>query len=231
MNYLWDFIIRSEQAGIDIDRITFKLASIYSPYMELSFENLNKITEEEQYEVEINPYYRHQSIYEELFLVDNVEDQDIIRALFDIIEHHLSDIERYMGMSIKEFQMIFLKQDICNGCFGVEYAEFFREFTSAEQNIIATRLLIVNETGVNIQNYTELIRLLYKNGYVYHNVRKKGELLVYLGVKKSSVEVRKITFINDLFLPLFYNCRIFYGNHFGIIDRKETMKIGKIQLY
>ena len=56
MNYIWDIIIKARQLGIDETKIKFIAAKSYSPYMELSNENIN--FKDIEQEVELNPYYR-----------------------------------------------------------------------------------------------------------------------------------------------------------------------------
>ena len=43
MNYIWNILINAEQRGLDRRNITFKEAEIYSPYMEMAFENINEM--------------------------------------------------------------------------------------------------------------------------------------------------------------------------------------------
>jgi len=65
MNYIWDHAIKALQQGVDQDDIFYRYGQPFSPYMELSFIDINET--KPQIEVEINPYYRYYSIFKELF--------------------------------------------------------------------------------------------------------------------------------------------------------------------
>ena len=65
MNYIWDIIIKARQLGIDETKIKFIAAKSYSPYMELSNENIN--FKDIEQEVELNPYYRFFEIFKYFF--------------------------------------------------------------------------------------------------------------------------------------------------------------------
>ena len=116
MNYIWDWVIRAEEIGTPRKNLRFTVAEVYSPYMELSPENIN--TTDAGTVVEMNPYYRYYEIFRDLFQPDNEENQELRKTLFDIIVHFLVAIDLRQGMNKTEYYYRFILWDIYNGLFG-----------------------------------------------------------------------------------------------------------------
>lgn len=230
MNYIWDYILRAEKAGYTEQDIQFIPAKIYSPYMELSFTDLNQ-TQAEEAELEVNPYYRYYSIFKELFLPDNHENEEIRMELFDILMHHLLRIDRYMGMNREEFYIRFLRQDMQAGCFGEETQEEFEAFSKEEQKVLLHRILLLYRIGASVQLFQTTFPLFFPACNIYRNTQEKEEILIYLGEKRSPQAEKKRQLLIRIFLPLSYTYRIYWEHHFGIIGVDESMHIENIELY
>ena len=93
MNYVWDVIILARQLGVEIKKINFVEAKSYSPYMELSYKDINSTIIEG--DIEVNPYYRFYEIFKDLFNINNSEEVELRETLFDILMHFLSRIDTY----------------------------------------------------------------------------------------------------------------------------------------
>lgn len=230
MNYIWDTIIRAKQRGIDIDKIHFKLAQRYSAYMEMSFDSINEIIEEDM-EVEINPYYRFYSIFKNMFSVEQEEDEQIKAELFDLCVHLLAKIDVNTGMNQQEFFRLFVEQDIERGVFGKRAAVCWQSFEAREKEFISNHIVFLYKLGQPIYILKNVIGYIFPNSYLYINNIEKKEILVYAGVKKKEVYENKLRFLRTVFLPLGYDMRIYWDKHLGIIGMAETMQIGQIVLY
>ena len=247
MNYIWDLIIEVEKLGIRKDQLSFKKANSYSPYMELSFEDLNKTLLEENdrrstdrhykrdkkitYEIEINPYYRFHEIFRDMYSMDDVDFIELKEVLFDLLIHHLAETDSYMGMNKWEFYKEFLLEDIKSQFFGNKVYQQFYVFTEVERQYLLARILILYELGESLLLFKETIHTIFKNSALYINRRDKEEILIYLGVVKSKKQEEKLTFILDFFLPVKYEIRVYWDKHFGIIGEEETMSMNQIVLY
>lgn len=231
MNYIWDMLIKAENAGISKEKVTFKAAKVYSPYMELAFDELNSMFLDGFLEVEINPYYRFFDIFKNLFPPDYMEQESLRNVLFDLLIHHLADTDAYMGMNKQEFYKRFIRDDIENNCFGLQMEKKFDVFNKAEKQFLLNNIIRLYELGESLQLLKEAIKGIFKRSSIYINTQDKDEILIYLGEKRNQAKSQKITFLLDFFLPVKYTIRIYWDKHFGIINAEETMRIDEIMLY
>ncbi|WP_310603875.1 hypothetical protein [Anaerosporobacter sp.] len=247
MNYIWDLIIEVERRGILKKQLKFVKAKRYSPYMELSFEDLNKTVLDENeshavkgkkkrnskaiYEIEVNPYYRFYEIFRDMYSLDDSEHEELKEVLFDLLIHHLSDTDAYMGMNKWEFYKGLLLDDIKNNFFGKNAYQQFLIFTEVERQYLLTRILMLYEVGESLLLFKETIHTIFNNSAIYINRREKDEILIYLGVSKSKRYEEKLTFILDFFLPVKYEIRLYWDKHFGVIGEDKTMHVNQIVLY
>ncbi|MGR6545095.1 iron-dependent peroxidase [Paenibacillus tundrae] len=229
MNYIWDVMLNAQLKGIDSSNINFIPAENYSPYMELSLEDLN-VREIEQ-TIEVNPYYRFYSIFKNLFLPDDKEVYELRENLFDILVHFLGLIDLHQGMNKREYYIRFFKRDLSEGVYGSKIASIFNDLTREEQDKISEGLLMVYETGELIHFLKQTMSKVFKKSIIYANCEEKNELLIYMGQEKTAHANSKVELIMALFLPLHFTIEIYWDYHFGILEEENTMKIEGIALY
>lgn len=229
MNYIWDMVIRAERNGLDKKNIKFLAAGVYSPYMELSYENINNT--EVQQEVEINPYYRYDSIFKDFLDVNYSDERELRETLFDILIHLLTDIDIVQGMNKKEYYMRFVLRDIDNGIFGNGIKEKINYFNKDEKEIIAGNIIRIYGMGEAIYLFKDTVKKIFKKSLIYANREEKDELIVYAGQKKNHYSRQKMELIRELFLPVGFHAEIYWEHHFGIIGFDEVMMIDSIALY
>ena len=123
MNYIWEILLKADKKNIPRRKIKFKKAKVCSPYMELSFHELNYTPVPDNYSVEVNEYYRFYEIFKDLFNFNLVESQELREVLFDILLHYLAELDLRMGLNKTEFYKKFLLKDISNVVFGEELAK------------------------------------------------------------------------------------------------------------
>ncbi|WP_411680955.1 hypothetical protein [Clostridium thailandense] len=229
MNYVWDLVIKAKALGIPKEKLKFSAAETYSPYMELSNAYINsKLIEEE---VELNPYYRFYEIFKDMFSLDNEENLEVRNTLFDILIHFLTDMDLKQGMNKKEYYIKFILQDIKKDVFGKIPKEDLEFFNEAEQDMLAGNILRLYITGQSLYLLKDSIRKLFKHSMIYVNCEEKDELLFYIGEEKKDEKLAKLEFVKEIFLPIKFNTKTYWKNHFGVIDVNETMTIGSIVIY
>jgi len=94
MNYIWEFVIRAKRNGIDLDTITYKFDDDVSPYMELSFANINETSILST--VNVNPFYRYYEIFKNLLSSDLLLDEEEFKRLLndeEFVRSHFDDDE------------------------------------------------------------------------------------------------------------------------------------------
>lgn len=229
MNYTWEYLIRAELSGVPSERIQFKPAKYFSPYMELSTAILNQKEVITDGPTEINPFYRYDKIFNPLFQPDLTEYVEARGCIMDLVIHEAFHTEKYMGMTRLGFYKRFLTTDILNGCFGNQCAKTFAGLTQDEQEVIALQLLNLYRNGSSVNLWKEVIVYFYKSSFIYqyHN----NVILLYLGKKEEKVDKELLNLIRTLFLPFEYQVEIYFENHFGIIDVDETMVLDLVELY
>ncbi|NRR24914.1 iron-dependent peroxidase [Brevibacillus sp. MS2.2] len=229
LNYIWDLVIRAKRAGIAKKDIQFKAAKVYSPYMELSHEAINAKTVDKT--VEVNPYYRFDDIFRDLFDANYSDDAELRHTLFDIIIHLLAEIDLSQGMNKREYHIRFVLRDLEAGLFGSRVQENIRLFTKEEREIIAGNILRLYETGEAVYLLKDTMRKIFSHSTIYANCEEKDELLIYVGQSESETAHAKLALIKDIFLPVRFHTEIYWRNHFGILDVEETMQIDSVALY
>ncbi|OCL25312.1 iron-dependent peroxidase [Orenia metallireducens] len=229
MNYIWDVIVAAQNNGVNLKDIVFKCAEIYSPYMELSNENIN--FKEIEQEVELNPYYRFFDIFKYLFDQDYEENQELKEVLFDILIHFLAWIDTYQGMDKVEYHKKFIYQELENAYFGQEIKDGLKYFNIEERNILIENIYKFYISGDHLNYLKDSIERIFKNSLLYTNKELSNEVLLYINRSKTKENLQKLKVIQHLFLPINFDIIVYWKDHFGIIGVKETMKIDQIAIY
>ncbi|MFF2484388.1 iron-dependent peroxidase [Paenibacillus sp. NPDC058071] len=229
LNYVWDLTIKAERTGREKKTMYFVPAKVYSPYMELSLVDLNAVRIER--EIEVNPYYRFYDIFRDMFTPDNEEYAELRAALFDIMMHFLTDIDRMQGMNRREYYIRFVLKDMEDGLFGEDVRRGLALFDREEREIIAANVLRLYETGEAVYLLKDTMRKLFRRSTIYVNCEEKDELVFYVGQKESPETKARIELVRSIFLPIRFDTEIYWEYHFGIQGYEETMQIDRIALY
>ena len=229
MNCIWDLLIKAERSGIEKILLQFTLAKVFSPYMELSLENLN--AKEVDQIIEINPYYRFYEIFRDLFDPNIETDVELRNSLFDVLIHFLAEIDLMQGMNKREYYIRFLQQDLEAGVFGSSVKDNIYLFTKEERVMIASNLLRLYETGEAVYLLKDTTKKVFTRSTIYANCEEKDELLFYIGQAETPIARAKIELIKDLFLPVRFSTELYWSYHFGIMEVEETMQVDYIALY
>ena len=229
MNYIWDFLISAEEKGFSKKDIQFMLAKTFSPYMELSPPLLN--TQDVVQHMEINPYYRFDEIFKDLFHPDNLTDLELREYLLDIVLHFLADIDRMQGMNKREYYVRFILKEMEMNVFGERVRDNLYALTKKEQEIVVLNLLRLYQTGDAIYLLKDTLKKLFKHCVFYVRSEEHDELLLYIAQKKTERNASKVQLIQELFLPVSFHMEVYWEYHFGIIGTEETMKLDQIALY
>jgi hypothetical protein len=229
MNYIWDLIVKAKNEDIDLKEIEFRLANSYSPYMELSNQEIN--FSEIESEIEINPYYRFLEIFKSLFLPNYNKYEELRNNILDIMIHFLTEIDIYQGMDKVEYHKKFIYEEIKNGYFGDIVKKGIENLDFKEKNILLRNIYKFYNTGNHIYHLKETIKQIFENSIVYVNNDNINEILIYISQFQTQENLIKLKLIKKLFLPLNFKVKAYWGKHFGIIGVIETMKIGEISVY
>lgn len=230
MNYIWETVLAAKKSGIGEKELHFLEAENPSPYMEVSFCDLN-IASIEEYSIEVNPLYRFTEIFAEI-LGPDVEGYSKTKELFlDVLLHYLAHTDLRMGLHKQEFCFRFLLEEMKDGMFGNRAGNVMKWYQGREQKLIVTAMADLYQSGNYLPIFIHLMEKLYENSLVYVSQDRANEVLIYAGVMETEEEREKIGFLTDTFLPLGWEVKIFFSEHFGILDVQETMVLDRILLF
>ena len=205
MNYIWDIVIKAKQNGIKADKLFFKQGKDVSPWYEQSFSSINQ-NEVDDSKIEINSLYRFNDLFGKYLHEGFLENIEFKEKFFDLVIHFLSEIDLAKGISKESIYLLQLEEEIDNG------------------------VLLQLKLGSSLYNFRQALKNIYPDVLLYQIKEKPHRILIYLGIKKTDKQVRKIKFINDMFLPIEYNVRMFWENHFGVGGVEVTLNLDEIEL-
>lgn len=229
MNYVWEVLLDAGSKNIKEQELRFLPAVNASPYVEVSFTDLNAVSME-NVETEINPLYRFTNIFSNLLSPDICAYKDIRYIFFDVVMHYMAETDLLSGMHRQEFYFWFMTEEMQKGFFGEKAAEAFSLFDAGEQRILITSLLGLYQAAHYKALFIGLIRQLYENAIIYEGRDRAETMFLYVGRKETNEERKRVHFLVDTFLPLNENVAIFYDKHFGVMDVEETMGMDRILL-
>ena len=231
MNYIWDAIIKARRKQINTEDIVYKLPEVYSPYLEMAMNYINYEIDEECTELEVNPFYRFNSIFKSMYKPDDEEYTEVKQELLNSILHYISRIDIYTGMNKHEFMRMFIQRDIANGYYGVKLQENWHIFDAEEQDTIITQLINMYMTGSSVEITRKAILGVFHDGYIYYNRVMKNEILIFAGIKELDKYINKMNILIELFMPIDFKYKIYWSKHFGIIGNDELMVEDAVVLY
>ena len=228
MNYIWEALLRADKQKIHRKDIKFAKAKIFSPYMEIAFDELNSTSLPENNIIEINECYRFYEIFKDLFNINIEESKELREVLLDILLHYLGELDLKRGMYKTEFNKDFILKDILNEVFGDELANKIHYFEQEECEVVLNGFITLYKTGVSLQLFNDILRKVFKNSIVYSNKEKPKNMYIYLGEIETEELKNKIDVILDTFLSIDMKPLIFWHQHFGILWLNNTMKNDEI---
>ncbi|WP_250277266.1 hypothetical protein [[Clostridium] colinum] len=230
MNYTWEVAIKADKSNIKRENLNYKPTRYGSPYMEVAFENINT-RQIEEHIIEVNPLYRFQNIFMELFDINLEKYKDTREYFFDIFMQYMIQLDLRQGYSKKEYYYKFILKEILNKFYSNQNIEAIKCFNKEEVYIIFCFVVRLYNCGSSVFLFKQIMRKLYKKSIVYASNDYVDEYLIYIGRKETEKERQKIKFIVGMFLPINFKIHLFWENHFGIIDVDETMKIDEISIF
>ena len=229
MNYIWDIVIKAKQNGIKADKLFFKQGKDVSPWYEQSFSSINQ-NEVDDSKIEINSLYRFNDLFGKYLHEGFLENIEFKEKFFDLVIHFLSEIDLAKGISKESIYLLQLEEEIDNGVFWEKIRDNFKVFNKNEKDKILPIVLLQLKLGSSLYNFRQALKNIYPDVLLYQIKEKPHRILIYLGIKKTDKQVRKIKFINDMFLPIEYNVRMFWENHFGVGGVEVTLNLDEIEL-
>lgn len=230
MNYLWEILLQAKAQGMAEEDIQFRQARSYSPYIELAEEFLNITRLEEPCLVELNPNYRFQKVFQELFHPDVTDYPALRGGLFQLLIHQIGENDIRAGMTREEYYKKMLGRAFADGDYGAGKKEAYALFQGSEREILLEGLLTMYREGDSIELFRRVMTALIPRCIVYGSNDNPYEILIYVGRRQTEMLEKKVQFVIALFLNIRYQPELYYEYHFGIIGMEETMQVGEIAI-
>ena len=182
-------------------------------------------------ESKINSFRRRNNIAKE-----EKENISVLRNFKKNIENnvinYLQELDFVSGTTVIDVICEKISEDIKKGILGISLKKYFLLLNSEEQQYIA--LLIYNEKINNVncmKNFRLGIKYFFIDSLIYRQKSEKNKIIVYINKPKNKVNIAKIKTLELLFLELGMELKVFWQNHFGVVNVDETVKIDEIAVF
>ena len=235
MNFIWDIVLQAAKDDFESEKLFFKPAENFSPYIEQSFKSINQ-RHVENINVEINPLYRFAPIFEYILHPDVINlifenQRQCILFYFDLITHILAEIDLCHGMTRREFYIRRIRRELLEGVHGEVAREGMENLSREQQISIADELLKVFETGSSVKSFCNIMKQIFEGCIIYQDIQHPQKIYAYIGKERDEQLQKQWQLIRETFLPLDMEVREFWAEHFGILDIDETLKINSIAIF
>lgn len=235
MNLLWDIALRAQEQGLKEEDMFFRQAQEYSPFFEQSFSCVNE-QQVESGTIELNLFYRFADIFQDILAPETIgleeKEYEEFRIFFvDAVLHTILFTDLRHGVSKRDVYIQKILEELLDGTFWKEASEKFRRMEHQKQTRLAALLLTQMETGSSLILFRRAVRILYPDAMLYQMKKEPKKLLLYLSSRKTEAGEQMMQFVEEMFLPVGFELRIFWQYHFGIIGIEDTMKLDEMALY
>lgn len=223
---------------VRFNKIFTSFVNYYDSFFE--FENklekdskIKNLTEENvpKKESKTNSFRRKNNIVKE-----EKENISVLRNFKKNVENnvinYLRELDFVSGTTVIDVICEKISEDIKKGVLGIDLKKYFLFLSREEQEYIA--LLIYNEKINNVncmKNFKLGIKYFFIDSLIYRQKSEKNKIIVYINKPKNKVNVAKIKTLELLFLEFEMKLKVFWENHFGVVNVGETVKIDEIAVF
>lgn len=230
MNYLWDIVLKAQAQGIKEEDLFFCQAEEYSPFYEQAFSCLNE-KEVPEGRIELNLLLRFAHIFQDILAEEEKSASNLGQYLIDAALHMLLYTDLRHGLTKRDIYIRKIRQELEQGIFWKDAAGVFRRMPMEKRNRLAALTLTQMQTGSSLMIFRRSIKVLFADAVIYQLRDDRKKILLYLSGDRTEIRERELLLLQDMFLPVSYELRVFWKYHFGIIGVNDTMQIDKIAIY
>jgi len=199
---------------------------------------MNCYFERKRWRLKLPHYYRFADIFQEILSPELAEElaetdndfSEFRTCLIDAVLHTLLYTDLRTGLTKRDIYIKKLIEELLGGRFWKAAASQFALFDRGKQNRLATLLLTQMQTGSSLLIFRRALLVLFPQARLYQMKGQQELLLLYLEQKPATAN-EHLRLIQDMFLPIRYQLRVFWEYHFGVIGADDTMRIDEIALY
>lgn len=226
MKYIWDLFYEGEAERRLVQ------AKEYSPYLEEAGSCLNGEYKAEE-SIPFHAAYRFPSVAAAFLEQDSLWEghEKEKEVLFDVVFHYLFEMQMKCGITRKDILAAFLGRELMDGNYGNAAKECYIRLEKKEQTALCYLILRQQEAGNSLVLFQDAMKTFFRSAAIYKRRAERKQIFLYIGEEQSERVDSIVNGIRELFLPIGFQCRVFWENHFGITGFQETMKIGNIEIF
>lgn len=229
MNFIWEIVKKANMQSIKSEELFFCQSDQVSPWYEQSFTSLNQ-KEIDSKIIEINALCRFSGIFNNILHKELEGYEEYRKYIYDVFIHFLAELDLNSHLTRDDFYLSRLQNEIIDGVCGEKYGITIARMNFYDRKNLIDLLYHEMHTTATLTIFRNAIRMIYTDALLYQLKDKPNELILYVGMKKLKEE-QKVNFIIDMFLPLGFDIRIFWENHFGVMSVDATMELDEIELF
>ena len=146
--------------------------------------------------------------------------------------NYLKELDFVSGTTVIDVICEKISEDIKNEVLGRKLKKYFLLLNREEQEFVS--LLIYNQKINNVnctKNFKLGIKYFFSDSLIYREKKQKNKIIIYINKEKNKLNIGKIKILELLFLELGLELRVFWKNHFGVVNVDETVKIDEIAVF
>lgn len=144
--------------------------------------------------------------------------------------HFLARQDRKCGMTLYDFCVYNVRNEIVRGCYGTAAKENFDHLTREDQLILCRYLVKYNMTSGREMQLDAVIKALFHDVVIYYE-RSADVIHVCINRANSDYNSRLFELVCRFFKDIDINVEVYWQKeYFGIIGVEDTMRIGRLAL-
>lgn len=213
MRYLWQEYSKDKVYTVDDCPL--------SPYWEFSYSNGR--------EIGINPMLRFYDIFSPLWEKQIFNENDR-KTLENCLFHFLAGLDCHCGLHRTSLQEILLETELLEGRYGKEAKHMYESLTEDERSRLRPLMRRHAEADGRKSFFRPAVLTFFPQARLYYYCTEK-KLLIYLPQAQTEKAAMLMELLQQLFFDITGHLEIFWGKHFGILGRAETMQLDHLVIY
>ena len=182
--------------------------------------------------VVMNPLPRFVDIFRELLIRQDLweSQQEDLSALSHCLLHFLAQLDRLTGLSKELLEEDLLHEELERGCFGARIKNIYCGL-SPEQRRLVVGFLRKQEMAQGRRLYfREALKAMFPQAHLYY-YHTDDVFLIYLPQQENDDDRDCMDLLTMLFLDVSAQWQVYWEHPFGIIGRRQTMRLNRMRLY
>lgn len=209
----------------EISRCIYKIRTEGSPYVEVE-DDFNARMPDGSYEIAVNPYIRLGKILypllEDTAFCDSPEGQ----LLFHEAVQLMSDIDRVSGADMDTLIRQLVYEEIAEGCYGREIADFLTTLGMQEKSAVLDYLLLLYRNGREPYPFIGAILLLFPQSVVFREKQKPDMIYIFMNTAQDERQLARYKAAKMLFLPMGITVKLSWEQPFILTDINDLEQYG-----